>query len=637
MKRRMMVVMFAMALLVFLLPGIVEEVEATNLARDLIVEYDFSGNLTDRLGNSTLRTFGRENDGNNRNNATSGYGRDGNGTYWQWTSTESRGGGFWIDIDRDISENYTVGVRFSFEETGPSWKKIIDYKNSASDNGFYFYDNGKLQFYPHSSLGETRISNNQVVDVVASRSSNGEFSAYLVRGGEAYKELSVNDSRQDAVPAVIDGKTRLGFFFDDIRTSSEATSGGKVYSIRVWDEPIEERQVDVALEEDASRAPTAPTQEPVATAGQEENNLIFDNNNIAGVINGPTTPTRFTIHQPHTITKVETYHWNNQQGAPAGSIGLQHGDGTMYGPWRATARTGYLETQNAYWFVEPNVTIKAGTYTVIDSDPSTWSQNSQSNNEGFARVWGNAEGTAPASPSPDPEPPASGSPEVEATDAGNRMEWPKVSGALGYRIFRSTDANILGDSVTDFFIEELPFIDVNIQPNTDYYYTVKPVLREANPLQDIEEELGEAIATYRVRSSSTMIASSQQRNFIILTIDRPNMIVNGVSEEIDPGRGTVPVITSGRTMVPIRAIVEAMGGSVAWDGSDNRITLNARGNQVEMWLNRNELRVNGRMERMDVAPVSIDGRTFVPLRFSADNLDATAEWINSTREVVIIF
>ncbi|WP_408645588.1 stalk domain-containing protein, partial [Tindallia californiensis] len=31
----------------------------------------------------------------------------------------------------------------------------------------------------------------------------------------------------------------------------------------------------------------------------------------------------------------------------------------------------------------------------------------------------------------------------------------------------------------------------------------------------------------------------------------------------------------------------------------------------------------------DVAPVSIGGRTFVPLRFSTDNLDARAEWINS--------
>ncbi|SFI31857.1 hypothetical protein SAMN05192551_1121, partial [Tindallia magadiensis] len=286
---------------------------------------------------------------------------------------------------------------------------------------------------------------------------------------------------------------------------------------------------------------TTPTPEPAPSSTSDENNLIFDNNNIAGVLNRPTNPTQFTIQQPHQITKIETYHWNNQRGAPAGSIGLQHADGTMYGPWTATARTGYLDTPNAYWFVEPNVTIKAGTYTVIDSDPDSWSHNSQSNNEGFARVWGNATGApAPApQPEPTPAPPATTGQAIEATDAGNRMEWPKVSGALGYRIFRSTDPNQLGESVTDFFIEELPFIDVNIQPNTDYHYTVKPVLREANPLQNIEEELGEAIATYTVRSSSNIISSTAQRSFIVLTIDKPHMIVNGVAEEIDPGRGTV--------------------------------------------------------------------------------------------------
>ena len=241
-------------------------------------------------------------------------------------------------------------------------------------------------------------------------------------------------------------------------------------------------------------------------------------------------------------------------------------------------------------------------------------------------------------PTPAPAPPATGSTSsADSYDSGTRMEWPTVSGALGYRVFRSTTPSELGISVTDFYITALPFIDVNILPNTDYYYTVKPVLREANPLQGVEEELGAAIATYTVRSSSSVIASSGQQSFIVLQIDNPRMVVNGVSAEIDPGRGTTPQIISNRTMVPIRAIVEAMGGSVGWDGSESKITLNAKGNNVEMWLNSRNLRANGTSKTMDVAPVSIGGRTFVPVRFSADNLDAKADWINSTREVVIIF
>lgn len=240
-------------------------------------------------------------------------------------------------------------------------------------------------------------------------------------------------------------------------------------------------------------------------------------------------------------------------------------------------------------------------------------------------------------PAPAPAPPVSDSTQTEATEAGNRMEWPTVSGALGYRIFRSTNPNELGISVTDFFITALPFVDVNIQPNTDYYYTVKPVLREANPLQGVDEELGDAIATYTVRSSNAVISSAAQQNFILLTINQPQMIVNGQRAEIDPGRGTVPIITSGRTLVPIRAIVEAMGGTVGWDGTERKITLNAQGNNVEMWLNSTRLVANGAEDNMDIEPAVIEGRTFVPVRFSAENLDAQTHWITSTQEVVIVY
>ena len=50
-------------------------------------------------------------------------------------------------------------------------------------------------------------------------------------------------------------------------------------------------------------------------------------------------------------------------------------------------------------------------------------------------------------------------------------------------------------------------------------------------------------------------------SFILtMQIDNPQMTVNGTEKEIDPGRGTVPVVQNDRTLVPIRAIIEAMGG-----------------------------------------------------------------------------
>lgn len=52
---------------------------------------------------------------------------------------------------------------------------------------------------------------------------------------------------------------------------------------------------------------------------------------------------------------------------------------------------------------------------------------------------------------------------------------------------------------------------------------------------------------------------------IILEIGNPIMAVNNEQMEIDPGRGTVPIVDNGHTLLPVRDVVEAMGGIVEWN------------------------------------------------------------------------
>ncbi|RME89555.1 MAG: hypothetical protein D6766_14605 [Verrucomicrobia bacterium] len=115
--------------------------------------------------------------------------------------------------------------------------------------------------------------------------------------------------------------------------------------------------------------------------------VVFDNGNIWGVSSGPPLPTIFTITEATRITYVQDYHYFNG-GVLPGTIGLQHEDGTVYGPWQANGRVGQGGVQNAYWEVWPMVVIKPGTYTVIDSHPPTWSYNSLSDNRGFTIIRG---------------------------------------------------------------------------------------------------------------------------------------------------------------------------------------------------------------------------------------------------------
>jgi hypothetical protein len=80
-----------------------------------------------------------------------------------------------------------------------------------------------------------------------------------------------------------------------------------------------------------------------------------------------------------------------------------------------------------------------------------------------------------------------------------------------------------------------------------------------------------------------------------------------------------------------------MGGSVGWDDGTQKITLSANGHNVEMWLNKKDLYVDGVQKEMDVAPVTINDRTMVPVRFAAENVGCVVDWISSTNEIVIVY
>ncbi len=89
-----------------------------------------------------------------------------------------------------------------------------------------------------------------------------------------------------------------------------------------------------------------------------------------------------------------------------------------------------------------------------------------------------------------------------------------------------------------------------------------------------------------------------------------------------------PVIRNDRTLVPIRIITEALGGKVDWNGAAKEVTLSINDKEIKMTIGKT-------LEKYGVAPVIIDGRTFVPVRFVADELGAEVAWDEATKTVTI--
>ena len=90
-----------------------------------------------------------------------------------------------------------------------------------------------------------------------------------------------------------------------------------------------------------------------------------------------------------------------------------------------------------------------------------------------------------------------------------------------------------------------------------------------------------------------------------------------------------PVIRNDRTLVPIRVVTETLGGKVDWNNATKEVTLNIDGKEIKKTI-------GVILEKYGVAPMIINDRTYVPIRFVAEELGAEVQWNEETKTVTII-
>lgn len=109
------------------------------------------------------------------------------------------------------------------------------------------------------------------------------------------------------------------------------------------------------------------------------------------------------------------------------------------------------------------------------------------------------------------------------------------------------------------------------------------------------------------------------------------MVLNGKTLVSD----VAPVLQNGRTLVPFRTIFEALGAEVGWDEATNTVSGSKGPSFVILNPGSKKAWMTGKEVQLDVGPVIISGRTMVPLRFVTEAMGATVEWIESTKTVSI--
>ena len=99
---------------------------------------------------------------------------------------------------------------------------------------------------------------------------------------------------------------------------------------------------------------------------------------------------------------------------------------------------------------------------------------------------------------------------------------------------------------------------------------------------------------------------------------------------------TAPFITNGTTYVPIRFISEALNiKNIAWDSNSKTVTIKNGSDMLRVLINKNYAYKNGVLISVPNPAIITNGRTFVPLRFVSETLNADVEWQEKTSTVHI--
>lgn len=147
-----------------------------------------------------------------------------------------------------------------------------------------------------------------------------------------------------------------------------------------------------------------------------------------------------------------------------------------------------------------------------------------------------------------------------------------------------------------------------------YYTSGTEIFRIANSMEPLTEA--------QLRGLYERIGDS-----LVLMIDNAYAIANGKTVMIDPQNPEVKAITvDDRTLLPVRFIAESLNAAVGWDEASQTVTLTLPDTKVVIVIGSDKMMVNDQEITLDVAAQTLNDRTLLPLRALAEALGQKVFW-----------
>ncbi|WP_248929406.1 stalk domain-containing protein [Paenibacillus hamazuiensis] len=125
--------------------------------------------------------------------------------------------------------------------------------------------------------------------------------------------------------------------------------------------------------------------------------------------------------------------------------------------------------------------------------------------------------------------------------------------------------------------------------------------------------------------------SGVSNNSVKLTVNKTAVSVNWKNMTLEQA----PVIIKDNTMIPIRFVTDALGGTVRWDDKERKVTIIRGDKMIDLWIDNPDLLINGERVTAEVAPRIMNNLTMVPLRILSEKLGWKVTWDAKTQQITL--
>jgi hypothetical protein len=98
---------------------------------------------------------------------------------------------------------------------------------------------------------------------------------------------------------------------------------------------------------------------------------------------------------------------------------------------------------------------------------------------------------------------------------------------------------------------------------------------------------------------------------------------------------SLPVVENNRTLVPLRAIFQAMGVEVTWEQKTQTVTAKKLTSEVKLTIGKTEVIKNGQKIKLDVPAKTFNSRTYVPVRFVGEAFGGKVDWDEVNKKITV--